>query len=492
GVDRSIARLTRAVAIAESTRATLAADRHRAAYAALGVRAYEDLALDLLARGDATSLEKAFETTERARSRTLLEAMLRAIDRAGSPTTTVGSSSRELAALRARLSALHAAGPRPDAAGERRGPAISTTLDTMHETERAIDDVIARLENARGLGALLAAPLDAPAIQARLGEGDALISYFASGDELLAFTGTGERLGCVRAIAPMSEVAPLVEKFLYLLREGARRGDPDADARAIHAMSRAIAGAVVAPVLRAAPELRDARRLCIVPCGALHALPFALLDAGDGPLVVRHEIQVAPSASIACAPVRAGTRTRAAVIAFADGAAPLIDEEAARIAAILGCGALSGERATREGLRDAIAGANVVHLACHGRFVPSLPSASGLRLADGWLPLRDIVDLRLDADLVFLSGCETGRHAVDAGEELSGLARAFHAAGARRLVTTLWSVRDAAALAVAEGFHTSLRAGSRPSAALRDSMLALRHESPHPSWWAPFAVSGVL
>lgn len=492
GVDRSIVRLTRAVAIAESARATLAADRHRAAYAALSVRAYEDLALDLLARGDVPSLERAFETTERARSRTLLEAMLRAIDRAGASASQENAPGNELATLRARLSALHAAGQRPDAAGERRGDAPISTLNAMHETERAIDDVIARLENARGIGALLAAPLDAPAIRDRLGKGDALISYFASGDELLAFTATDGALGCVRAIAPLSEVAALVEKFLYLLREGARRGDPNADARSMYAMSRAIARAVVEPVMRATPQLRHARRLVIVPCGALHALPFALLDLGDGPLVDRHEIQIAPSASIACAPTRAAPRRGSAVVAFADGAAPLIDEEASRVAAILGCVKVSGEGATRDGLRDAVSGASIVHLACHGRFVPSLPAASGLRLADGWLPLRDIVDLRLDADLVFLSGCETGRHAVDAGEELSGLARAFHAAGARRLVTTLWSVRDAAALAIAERFHAALREGNRPSAALRESMLALRHESPHPSWWAPFVVSGVL
>jgi CHAT domain-containing protein len=106
--------------------------------------------------------------------------------------------------------------------------------------------------------------------------------------------------------------------------------------------------------------------------------------------------------------------------------------------------------------------------------------------------MRDIVDLRLNAEVVVLSGCETGRHAVDAGEELSGLTRAFHAAGARRLVTTLWPVRDAAALKIADRFHADFLAGSRPSAALRYSILALRHETPHPSWWAPFVVSGVL
>jgi CHAT domain-containing protein len=133
-----------------------------------------------------------------------------------------------------------------------------------------------------------------------------------------------------------------------------------------------------------------------------------------------------------------------------------------------------------------------VHLACHGRFVPSLPSASGVRLADGWMPLRDIVELGLDADLVFLSGCETGRHAVDIGDELAGIARAFLAGGARRLVTTLWSVRDAAAIEVATRFHEGFSRGLRPSAALRAAMLASLRNRVHPSWWAPFVTTGVL
>jgi CHAT domain-containing protein len=102
------------------------------------------------------------------------------------------------------------------------------------------------------------------------------------------------------------------------------------------------------------------------------------------------------------------------------------------------------------------------------------------------------MQLELNADLVFLSGCETGCHAVDVGEELSGIARAVLAAGARRLVTTLWSVRDAAAIDIATHFHTSFAAGIRPSSALRDAMVASMQKTPHPSWWAPFVVSGVL
>jgi CHAT domain-containing protein len=495
GVIASIAQLERAVVIAESTRATLAADQHRAAYAALSLRAYEDLALDLLAQGDHASLVRAFETTEKARSRTLLESMLRAIDRVPQAAST-SVALDELTALRARLSALYATttGNSTTSSGERRDPSTASNLATLEKTERALDALLARTETERGLRSLLAGPLDAVSIQARLSTDDVLLSFTTSGDELFAFVVTNTEITCVRAIAPMDELAVLIDKMLYLLRADARAGNVHANVHSIQALSRALYSAIIAPLLTECAYISHARRLVIIPCGALHALPFAMLDDGDQPLIERYEIQVAPSASIACAPLRAhrAPSQRAVVVAFADSAAPLIEEEALRVAHRYSTTPHVGNNARREHVRSAVANAQIVHLACHGRFVPSLPAASGLRLADGWLPIREIVDLEIDAELVFLSGCETGRHAVDAGEELAGLARAFHAAGARQLVTTLWSVRDAAALRVADAFHEHFSAGQRPSTALRHSILALRHESPHPSWWAPFVVSGVL
>ncbi|MFN5497416.1 MAG: CHAT domain-containing protein, partial [bacterium] len=262
---------------------------------------------------------------------------------------------------------------------------------------------------------------------------------------------------------------------------------------ALEALARALHARVMAPVLESHPAIATrATRLVLVPFGALHALPFALLDNGREKLIEKFELHLAPSASIACMPASERLRGEALVVGVADADAPLIDEEVGAIAARHGARVIAGGDASIAAFRTAARRARVVHLACHGRFVPSLPSASGVRLADGWMPLRDIVELGLDADLVFLSGCETGRHAVDIGDELAGIARAFLAGGARRLVTTLWSVRDAAAIEVATRFHEGFSRGLRPSAALRAAMLASLRNRVHPSWWAPFVTTGVL
>jgi CHAT domain-containing protein len=120
--------------------------------------------------------------------------------------------------------------------------------------------------------------------------------------------------------------------------------------------------------------------------------------------------------------------------------------------------------------------------------------ASGLKLADRWCTVRDVYAARLEADLVTLSGCETGRSTVDAGDELMGLLRGFLAAGARSLLVSLWRLDDAAASELMPSFYRLIRdPGRRPSkaAALRHAQLELMKTQPHPAIWAPYALVGL-
>ncbi len=501
--DECIESLTHAVTLTESIRSTLAAQRHRSAFASAYLRPYENLALDLLARGDAPSLERAFATVERARSRVLLDTVLRSIDR----TCAATGDDRELAQLRARLSALHACAARetrtqadpgshnPDLRREDARHTHAQLIESMREHERSIDLLVARDENARGVQSMLAQPLSTESIVDALALGDAMLAYFCAGDELLAFVAHDGALSCVRAIAHSSDVASLIEKFLFQLRSTARDGVTPRNTRATHVLARALYDMVIDPIMTNRADVALAERLVIVPFGTLHALPFAALFDGARFLAERFEIHTAPSASIACRPHRTVARhlyDRALVVGVADQDAPLISREIREIAALSPCDVLEGAQATITAVRSAVRGRRLIHLACHGRFIASLPAASGLKLADAWMPVRDLLDLELDADLVVLTGCETGRHAVDAGEELTGIARAFLAAGARCVVTTLWPVRDDLAIAIATDFHRRLLTEQRPSAALRDAMLAARQNAGHPAWWAPFVVLGTL
>ncbi len=493
GLDRAISALSHAIGLAEELRGSLAADRLRSAFASSRLRVYEDLALDLLARGDSKSIADAFLTVERARSRVLLDAVLRTIDRTTAVAGETTQANDEVTRLRARLSTLHASvGRDASEPGTRRGVSPEL-LEDLRSTEQELERLLDGNQNAHGVANLFAKPMNTSQVLARLEHDDAMVAYFIAGEELLAFVAQNGVISSVRCIAHASDLGPLVDKLLYQLRAGVRSADARS-LRAVNALSRTLHDMLLLPIIEQNPSINEAKRLVIVPFGPLHAVPFSALFDGERYLIERFEIQTAPSASIACADrsLRRASTDRPLVIAVSDEFAPLIDAEAKMLAAQRGTDVLEGSSATIARVREAVRGRSMVHFACHGRFIGALPNASGLKLADGWMPVRDIVDLDLDAQVVFLAGCETGRNSVDAGDELAGISRAFLAAGARCLVAGLWSVRDHAALEISTAFHLQFSLGTRPSAALRSATLASLRKWSHPSWWAPFVVTGSL
>jgi CHAT domain-containing protein len=131
-----------------------------------------------------------------------------------------------------------------------------------------------------------------------------------------------------------------------------------------------------------------------------------------------------------------------------------------------------------------------VHLACHGQFRPDNPHFSAVRLADGWLTVRDAYSLDLHCELVTLSACESGMSSVTPGDELLGLARGFLSAGAPALLVSLWTADDAATAALMQRFYARLVAGASPATALRVAQCEALRTTPHPYFWAPFILIG--
>jgi CHAT domain-containing protein len=156
---------------------------------------------------------------------------------------------------------------------------------------------------------------------------------------------------------------------------------------------------------------------------------------------------------------------------------------------------LLGSAATAPALTEHVGDLRLLHLACHGHFSAATPEASGLRLADRWLTVREIAGLRLRGSLVTLSGCETGRAVVGGGDELLGLVRSFLTAGAAGVVVSLWTVHDESTAELMTAFYNRLalgRTGSRAAVALCDAQRELLRLRPHPTFWAPFLTIGDL
>ncbi len=144
----------------------------------------------------------------------------------------------------------------------------------------------------------------------------------------------------------------------------------------------------------------------------------------------------------------------------------------------------------------------IVHFATHSLVDNRNPGASGILLSqydregrrqDGFLRLHDIYRLRLPADLVVLSACDTALGEPIRGEGLVGIVRGFMQAGARRVVASHWKVDDEATGELMRRFYIEmLQHGRAPAAALREAQLAMRRLDRWnaPFYWAGFVLQG--
>jgi CHAT domain-containing protein len=111
---------------------------------------------------------------------------------------------------------------------------------------------------------------------------------------------------------------------------------------------------------------------------------------------------------------------------------------------------------------------------------------------DGLLTAAEIATLKLNADWVVLSACNTAAGSAEGAEALSGLARAFFYAGARALLVSHWAVYSRAATELTTKTFAMMAATPNlgRAEAFRRAMLSLIEEGKPPSYWAPFVVVG--
>jgi CHAT domain-containing protein len=109
---------------------------------------------------------------------------------------------------------------------------------------------------------------------------------------------------------------------------------------------------------------------------------------------------------------------------------------------------------------------------------------------DGFLTLTEVLELKLDAELVVLSACLTGRGKMMEGEGVVNFARAFHHAGARSVLVSLWEVASDETVEYMELFYRYLKEGKTKAEALRLARNKIKSEHPNPFYWAAFILHG--
>lgn len=163
--------------------------------------------------------------------------------------------------------------------------------------------------------------------------------------------------------------------------------------------------------------------------------------------------------------------------------------------------AVLDKAATKAVFEKTVGDYRIVHLATHGKANDKVGDYSFLAFTElkdsvdnELLYVRDIYNLRLNADLVVLSACETGIGELRRGEGVVSLARAFAYSGAKSLITTLWNVDDRSTMLIMTDFYKNLKKGRPKDLSLWQAKQAYleesRNKTAHPYFWSAFIPIG--
>jgi CHAT domain-containing protein/Flp pilus assembly protein TadD len=268
----------------------------------------------------------------------------------------------------------------------------------------------------------------------------------------------------------------------------------------------------IADLLPASPE----NHVIFIPQDDLFLVPFAALqDSSEQYLIQKHTILTAPSIQVldfTRQPRKPGTQTEILIvgnpimpkIADSVGEAPQplpplpgAEKEALAIAQIFNTPALTGTDATETFIKTQLKNAKLIHLATHGLLddlgtgIPGILALTPSAEDDGLLTASEILNLSLNADLVVLSACDTGRGVIT-GDGVYGLSRSLISAGSQSIVVSLWSVPDDSTAFLMSEFYRQLQQNPDKAQALRQAMLTTLQQKQYaaPVSWAAFTLIG--
>jgi hypothetical protein len=242
----------------------------------------------------------------------------------------------------------------------------------------------------------------------------------------------------------------------------------------------------------------------ILPDSYLFRVPFAALTlGGERYLNDLCPLAMAPSAAFVLANAGRAREQARSCLALGVGQAPR-DKPVARFAeqaravadlwaAPSTCETLLDDDATAAALRQAAGSVDVLHLACHGATsseVHDPMDASRLELADGTVTAREALAWSLRANLVFMNVCQGGRFRMEGRTNVSGFIRAFHAAGACSVISSVTHIDPLPASELAVRFYRHWFTGVSKARALQRARQEVRQLYPAANDWASHAITG--
>jgi len=482
--DPSAARdlLYQAVAVVEGMRADIKIEQLRDSFIVDKLDVYESLVALLVGDG---RIEAAFEVAERSRARNLIDLLgNQDIRLSGDVDQALLDSQKKIRARIAEQEALLAQTGDPDMRTQARA-----SVDRLRvELHSAMLDIQAAHPD---LASLVSVPaLKAADLYKELPPGLTLLSYYMLSDAVLCWVIGADGIHLVQTPIGRETLGESLLEYRRMIQ----------NLEPLDARSQSLFKLLVAPVM---PHLGGTRVLGIIPHGPLHYLSFATLDDGSGYLIDRFPLFYMPGAGIfPLLKQRRFTEKNLKVLAVGNPDLkdpafdlPFAGHEVKTIQwRFPNITVLTGPKATESWVAENISDYGIIHLATHGEFNPINPLFSAIKLAqggdrDGNLEALEVFGLRIRADLVVLSACQTGLGKVTAGDDVIGLNRSFLYAGTHAIISSLWRVSDVSTAVLIKQFYRRYATDDK-AASLRRAMLHVKNQYPHPGYWGAFVLTG--
>ena len=528
----------KAIGIIEDLRVQLLLREYSSGFFESKISIYEAL-VDLLYEGheqrpSAETLEECLYYAEKAKARSFLDDLQKAkVDFTSLPR----DQADELEQMSRRISRLSSEF-NDDALGPADRAALRERLGKAEDDYQLFIEKV-RAENPLYSRAVSSEPCRLPEIRAKLLNGETgIVEYFVGEENIYIFFITAANLSVRRITPPESpRILRLVKNYILLLSS---REIENSD---IVPAGRKIYDALIGAAGR--EHLSGIKNLIFIPDRTLYYLPFETLVPGEEPgrpgraparfLLEDYGVSYAPSASTLASILERRERPRAEadLLAIGDpllgrakdakhegnGGSDLLSEyylekrfvlhplqyaaremeSISRLVAPASRRTVSGAAATEDRVkRLPLAGYKVLHFATHSLLDEMVASRSALVLSadprsgeDGFLQAREIYNLKLNADLVVLSACQTAGGKMEKGEGLQGLSRAFFCSGSRSVVASLWNVNDQSTSRFMKSYYAYLTEGRTKQEALRLTKIKMCHSAAwRPCLWAAFVLIG--
>jgi len=483
-VDREKAEnlLRQSVEIIETMRSDIKIEQLKDSFIENKLSVYETLVMLLADKGDITG---AFEMAERSRARNF-------IDLLGNQKLSLHSATdqkfyEQEKSLRTRMDeyrALILHETDPDAKKEYQ----NLFDDLNNDYDNLMLDI--QTSNPELSSMVTINPVKTSQLQEKLEPGITLLTYYILPKEILCWVIKNNAIELIRT--PLGRET-LVQTILNF-RRAIQNIEP------LELQSNKLYSWLLSPVI---PHIEDSKVLGVIPHGPLHYVSFGTLSHQGRYVIDTYPIFYLPSASV----LNYTTGRRAEKVNFnvlaignPDLKNPLLDlpfaeqEVGSMKWNFNDITILTKEKATKKWVLDNIEKYGIIHMASHGEFNPINPLFSAIKLApdqktNGDLEAAEVFSLKINADMVFLSACQTGIGKVLLGDDVIGLNRAFFYAGTHTVISSLWRVSDVSTAILIKQFYRQFVRNNKAQS-LQDAILHVKKRYPHPGYWGAFTLVG--